>query len=435
MREMKNSGIPWIGEVPSHWRIESIGSCIKEVNNKNTNNDEDNALQFKMGTIISKKDGDSKYNPETLEAYNKVQRGDIIINGLNLSFDFISQRVGLVNEDGVITSAYLAVRPLEFISSEYLTYLFKGYDSCKALHSMGKGLRQTLGYKEFRKYNVLFPSLPEQKAIADFLDKKCAEIDEMIALQEKIIEELKAYKLSVITEAVTKGLNPDVPMKDSGIEWIGDIPEHWNEKRLKDCGYLYGGLSGKAGDDFNVDEERDNYALFIPFTNIFNNLYISPQTLYKVKVEEGECQNEVLKGDVLFLMSSEDYEGLGKTSLLNVDVSPLYLNSFCKGFRITKSDTNPRYLNYLLTSSPLRNLVMCMGNGFIRVNLRAEKLSKCPVLLPPLDEQERIADYLDNKCTEIDNLISIKLSKIDSLKEYKKSIIYEYVTGKKEVTE
>ena len=157
--------------------------------------------------------------------------------------------------------------------------------------------------------------------------------------------------------------------------------------------------------------------------------------MYKVKVEEGECQNEVLKGDVLFLMSSEDYEGLGKTSLLNVDVSPLYLNSFCKGFRITKSDTNPRYLNYLLTSSPLRNLVMCMGNGFIRVNLRAEKLSKCPVLLPPLDEQERIADYLDNKCTEIDNLISIKLSKIDSLNEYKKSIIYEYVTGKKEVTE
>lgn len=423
MREMKNSGIPWIGEVPSHWRIESIGSCIKEVNNKNTNNDEDNALQFKMGTIISKKDGDSKYNPETLEAYNKVQRGDIIINGLNLSFDFISQRVGLVNEDGVITSAYLAVRPLEFISSEYLTYLFKGYDSCKALHSMGKGLRQTLGYKEFRKYNVLFPSLPEQKAIADFLDKKCAEIDEMIALQEKIIEELKAYKLSVITEAVTKGLNPDVPMKDSGIEWIGDIPEHWSiDKIIRSFGLIGSGTTPKSTDE-------DNF--------IGNIRWIQSGDINGGVMTE--CKNRISEKTLHTTSALKIYNppfiiiamygaSVGNTSISMIDGC---VNQAC--CVLSESYLNLEYSFNVIKSCKDFWIRKAVGGG--QPNISQDTIKSTWIPIPPKEEQKQIASYLNTKCTEIDNLISIKLSKIDSLKEYKKSIIYEYVTGKKEVTE
>lgn len=430
-REMKHSGVQWIGDIPKDWDIDTIGNLYTLRNEKVSDKDYPPLSVSKMGvvpqleTAAKTDDGDNR---------KLVKVGDFAIN----SRSDRRGSCGISAYDGSVSLINTVITPREQMNPRFYSWLFHSELFADEFYKWGHGIVDdlwTTRWQEMKRISIVAPSLEEQQKIASFLDRKCCEIDEMIALQEKIVEELNAYKQSVITEAVTKGLNPDVLMKDSGIEWIGEIPEHWNEKRLKDCGYLYGGLSGKAGDDFNVDEERDNYALFIPFTNIFNNLYISPQTLYKVKVEEGECQNEVLKGDVLFLMSSEDYEGLGKTSLLNVDVSPLYLNSFCKGFRITKSDTNPRYLNYLLTSSPLRNLVMCMGNGFIRVNLRAEKLSKCPVLLPPLDEQERIADYLDNKCTEIDNLISIKLSKIDSLNEYKKSIIYEYVTGKKEVTE
>ena len=173
-REMKNSGIPWIGEIPEGWTIELIGNQVKEVNNPNTNGEEDNALQFKMGSIISKSQGNSKYNPETLEGYNIVDKGVIMLNGLNLSFDLISQRVGLVRERGVITSTYLAVKPTDNIDSEYLTYLFKAYDNCKAFHSMGKGLRQTLSYGELRKYLLIYPSLAEQQRIAEFLDRTCA---------------------------------------------------------------------------------------------------------------------------------------------------------------------------------------------------------------------------------------------------------------------
>ena len=199
----KDSGIPWVGMIPKDWTVEPIGRNISEVDNPNVGGVEMNALQFKAGTIISKSKGDSKYHPETLEAYNIVDKGVIMLNGLNLSFDLISQRVGLVQERGVITSAYLAIKPNHNIDSEYLTYLFKGYDSRKALHSMGKGLRQTLAYKELKQYSVVYPPLPTQQRIADILDRKCAEIDELIAIKQQKIEALKKYKKSVIFEYVT----------------------------------------------------------------------------------------------------------------------------------------------------------------------------------------------------------------------------------------
>ena len=138
-RAFKDSGIEWIGQIPREWEVELIGNNIKEINDKNDDSSEDNALQFKMGSIISKKGGDSKYNPESLAAYTKVIEGDIIINGLNLSFDFISQRVGLVKEMGVITSTYLTLRPSSLLHSDFINYLFKAYDNCKAFHGMGRG--------------------------------------------------------------------------------------------------------------------------------------------------------------------------------------------------------------------------------------------------------------------------------------------------------
>lgn len=216
-------------------------------------------------------------------------------------------------------------------------------------------------------------------------------------------------------------------MKDSGIPWIGEIPEGWDTSRLKSIGYLYGGLSGKSGDDFKVND-GDKYAFFIPFTNIWNNLYVDKGNLNKVKIKPIEKQNEVHYGDVLFLMSSEDYDGIGKTALLNFHSQLLYLNSFCKGLRIINKNVCPQYLNYLLTSYPYRSIIMNLANGFIRINLRAEKLNACPVLMPSLNEQQKIADYLDRKCSEIDKMIALEEKVIEELKAYKQSVITEAVT-------
>ena len=422
-RAMKDSGIPWIGEIPSHWRVEQIGSCIKEVNCPNTDNAEDNALQFKMGTIISKKGGDSKYNPESLEAYNKVCQGDIIINGLNLSFDFISQRVGLVREDGVITSTYLALRPLPLIDSRYLTYLFKGYDYCKALHSMGRGLRATLGYKEFRKYSVIFPSLKEQQAIADFLDKKCGEIDEMVSLQEKIVEELKAYKQSVITEAVCKGLNPDVPMKDSGIEWIGQIPEGWKVSRV---GLHYSIILGKM----LCDKPIEGGAL-VPYFCAANVHFdgIGAEELKRMWFSKEEQEKyRVQVGDLLVV---EGGAGAGGCAI----VHNLSHNTFIQNsIMIVRSVSHDcRFLKYLLERLVKQGYVDYVCNKATIPHFTKDKLSQVPYAFPSREEQQDIADYLDTKCTEINILISVRQAKIEALKEYKKSIIYEYITGKKEI--
>jgi type I restriction enzyme S subunit len=278
------------------------------------------------------------------------------------------------------------------------------------------------------------PSTKEQPRIAEFLDRKCGEIDEAIALQEEFIEELKAYKQSVITEAVTRGLNPNVKFKDSGIDWIGQIPQGWKVCRLKNIGFLYGGLTGKSGDDFNIDEDAtQHYILYIPYTNIFNNSVIDPKQLYKVKVTDNEKQNLVKKNDLFFLMSSEDFDGVGKPALLEEDIDNLSLNSFCKGFRITNNNFHPKFLFYHISSHLIREMIRQEAKGFIRINLRQDKLASVYILQPTLSEQHQIADYLDKKCTEIDGLIAIKQQKIEELKDYKKSIIYEYVTGKKEV--
>lgn len=216
-------------------------------------------------------------------------------------------------------------------------------------------------------------------------------------------------------------------MKDSGIPWIGEIPNEWETRRLKSLGSLYGGLSGKSGDDFNVDEDKDDYALYVPFTNIWNNTIINPNNLHKVKVQGDEKQNEVKKGDILFLMSSEDYDGVGKSALVDCDINPLYLNSFCKGFRIADHQANSTYLNYLLLSKPVRNLIMVMANGFIRINLRAEKLGTLRLCFPPLSEQQRIANFLDQKCGEIDEMVSLQEEIIEELKAYKQAIITEAI--------
>lgn len=396
---MKHSGIPWIGEIPKEWELENIGSCLKEVHDLNIDCSEDNALQFKMGTIISKKNGDSKYNPETLESYNKVKCGDIVINGLNLSFDFISMRVGQVRETGVITSAYLTIRPLPHLHSDYVTYLFKGYDICKALHGMGKGLRQTLSYKEFRKYLIFHPSYSEQQKIASFLDRKCSEIDEMVVLQEKIIEELKAYKQSVITEAVTKGLNPDVPMKDSGIEWIGEIPKSYNCSKLK-------------------------YYIKIDSGDAISNELISREGKYPV-YGGGE-----IMGYHTVCNTSKDCLIIGRVGARCGCVTMPNIECWATdNALVLKTSLDLKYMYYLLTGLNLNRLNISNAQPLIT----ATKVKNEHVPLPPLSEQQSIASYLDKKCSEIDSLISIKQSKIESLKEYKKSIIYEYVTGKKEV--
>lgn len=215
--------------------------------------------------------------------------------------------------------------------------------------------------------------------------------------------------------------------KPSSVNWVGDIPNSWEETRLKYVGNLYGGLTGKSGEDFKQDDNPNNKP-YIPYTNIFRNTYISKNHVDYVVLEDGENQNKVQKFDLFFLMSSETYQDLGKPCILIDDIEELYLNSFCKGFRVNRIDVNPLFLNYQLLGSVHKELISIEGRGFTRINLRQDRLNETPIFLPPLQEQLQIVEFLNKKTELIDKLISIKERKITLLKEQRISLINEIVT-------
>ena len=225
--EMKGCGIEWIGEIPATWDVFPAGGVFDEVKEKNVNNQYSNPFSFRYGEIVDKKIAGEidESVEETLSAYRVVSPNTIMINGLNLNYDFISQRVAIVREKGIITSAYLAVQPDEGrIVPRFVLYLLKAYDYRQVFHGIGSGIRKTLKFQDFKSIKIVAPSLTEQSAIASYLDTQCAKIDEIIAQAKASIEDYKQWKASIIYEAVTKGLDPNVEMKDSGIEWISLLP-------------------------------------------------------------------------------------------------------------------------------------------------------------------------------------------------------------------
>ena len=426
MREMKDSGIAWIGEIPKEWEVGTVGVFFDEINNPNYNQEETNTLQFKMGDIISKKNGDSKYNPETIAAYNVVEPGAIMINGLNLSFDLVSQRVAQVHEKGAITSTYLAMMPKNGLQSDYAKYMLKAYDNCKVLHSMGRGLRATLSYNTFRTEPIFKPSIQEQQSIANFLDEKCGEIDELVALQEKMIDELKAYKQSVITETVTKGLNPNAKMKDSGVDWIGEIPEHWSTPKLSHLTSKIGsGSTPHGGSEIYVNQG----VKFLRSQNILNEgLFLDDVAYITEDIDNEMSGTRVQVDDILFNITGGS---IGRCYYVEESLGKANVNQHVCIVR--PNGVSTKYLLYYLQSEKGQHQVRIRQTGGNREGLSAAAFKEFVITLPPKEEQHQIATYLDEKCSEIDSLISIKQKKIEELKDYKKSLIYEYVTGKKQV--
>jgi type I restriction enzyme S subunit len=215
--------------------------------------------------------------------------------------------------------------------------------------------------------------------------------------------------------------------KPSGIEWLETIPENWKVSKLKYLGELFGGLTGKSGVDFNNDENPKNKP-YIPYTNIFNNTYISQDHFHYVSIDEGESQNRVKKYDMFFLMSSETHKDLGKSCILIDDVDELYLNSFCKGYRINDKNIQPLFLNYQILGHLHREMISVEGKGFTRINLRQDKINDLVVFYPTLQEQEQIVNYLDEKTTIVDKLISTKQRKVELLKEHRTTLINQVIT-------
>lgn len=422
MREMKDSGIAWIGEIPKSWTITILSALFSERKCKNSGLTENNLLSLSYGNIVRKNiESNEGLLPASFETYNIIEPGNIVFRLTDLQNDKRSLRTGLCKERGIITSAYVTLQVRSDDSPRYMHYLFHAYDLCKVFYGMGDGVRQGMNYEDLKRLRILRPDQETQRRIADYLDRKCSQIDAIIARQQEVIEKLKAYKLSIITEAVTKGLKPDVPMKDSGVEWIGEIPEHWEMLKLK---YASSILRGK----FNHRPRNDPayYDGIYPFVQTGDvaraNKYIKKysQTLN----EKGYAVSKVFPANSICMTIAAN---IGDVAILTFDACfPDSVVGFVQSKNITWN-----YLYYVLTAMKqqfVRNAIIST-----QLNLNIEIIKEEFIPVAPLHIQEQISEFLDNKCLSIDRTISAKQFVIDKLADYKKSLIYEVVTGKKEV--
>lgn len=416
-REMKDSRVEWIGDIPEDWETHKIKFGFTEVNYKNTDGLIKNALKFRYGNIVCKENFDAdteEYVADTILNYNVVKPGDIMINGLNLNFDFVSIRSAIVENIGVITSAYLALRPNEqIILPYYANYLFRSYDVCKAFHNMGIGMRKTLAFKEFKNQPCIFPSPTEQQQIVHFLDRKCTAIDTAIEKTKKSIEKLEEYKKAVITKAVTKGIDPNAKMKDSGVEWIGEIPEDWNIGRVK----------------FLLDErnERSIYGKEEPLSMSQKIGIIPTKQMNQVPHMAASFVNaKICYPNDLVFNKLKAHLGVFSVSEYHGVVSPDYAVYFENKY------SHAKYLEYLFKTpqciNEFKKRITGVGQGLSR--LYTSELYDVIVPTPTKEEQIRIANEIRNKCEAINNLIKKKQTAINKLEEYKKSLIYYAVTGK-----
>lgn len=417
-KEMKDSRIDWIKHIPAHWKIHPIYSYFNERKNKNSLGKENNLLSLSYGRIIRKNINTTEgLLPKSFNTYHIVEAGDIIIRPTDLQNDKRSLRTGLVKEHGIITSAYIDLAPKKALDPRYFHYLLHSYDISKVFYNMGNGVRQSLSFPEFSHLMMIEPPLEEQKQIADFLDYKCDEIDTLHADIEKQIVILEDYKKSIITEAVTKGLNPDVEMKDSGIEWIGKIPQNWKVIKVK---RLLAERNTRSSDGSEEPLSMSQKYGLIP-TKEMDNVPLQPATYVGAKLTYiGDLVFNKLKAH-LGVFSVSNYTGL---------VSPDYAVYYAK------NNTNIKFLEYLFKTNlyitEFKKRITGVGSGLSR--LYTSGLFDIPAIYPPLEEQNRIVEFIDTQLLEINMLISNKQQQLDILDNYKKSLIYEYVTGKKEVS-
>ena len=418
MRQMKSSGIEWIGAVPVTWEIHPIYFYFSERKNKNIFGTEHNLLSLSYGHVIRKNINTvGGLLPESFNTYNIIEANDIIIRPTDLQNDKKSLRTGLCNEHGIITSAYIALKPIAEVNVSFVQYLLHTYDIMKVFYNMGNGVRQGLNYSEFSKLMLFLPSIDEQSIIADFLDKKCVELDSLISDIQSQIEILEEYKRSVITEAVTKGLDPDVEMRDSGIAWVGDIPAHWIAHPLY---FYFGERKNKNALGLETNLLSLSYGKIIR-KDINSNGGLLPESF--------NTYNIIEKDDII--IRPTDLQNDKRSLRTGIAREHGIITSAYIAMKAIKS-VNPEYFHYLLHAYDVMKVFYNMGNG-VRQGLNFSEFSRLMVFEPTIEEQNAIVAYLKEKCDEIDLAIAEKKQQIETIEEYKKSLIFEYVTGKKEV--
>jgi type I restriction enzyme S subunit len=431
---MKNSGVEWIGEIPDEWDIyrnKNAFICNKEIVGKNSKSTQ--LLSLTTGGIKCKDINNAEGKlPESFDTYQYVKKNDVVMCLFDLDMSAVFS--GISQYDGMISPAYKVLSCQDRANPLFIHYWFSYIFDGRKFNHYAKNIRYTLNYNEFATLPILLPPKSTQQRIATYLDKKCSKIEETIQNQQQVIEKLKAYKQSLITEAVTgkikiengKACGEYESYKESGVEWIGKIPSEWEVKKLKYIADSFSKGSGITKEEIVINGD-------IPCVR-YGELYT------KYDYHFTECQTRTnlgiietpkyfSHGDVLFTCTGELVEEIGK--------SITYLgNEKCLAggdIIILKHSQDPMFMGFALDSKYVQGQKSFGKTKLKVVHISSGEIARLLIVLPPKEEQKEIADYLDKKCTAIDTAIEQKQKLIEKLTEYKKSLIYECVTGKRDI--
>lgn len=419
----KDSGIAWIGQIPKHWEVTKINHLYSQRNQKVSDKDFEPLSVTKKGILPQLENAAKTDNGDNRKL---VKIGDFVIN----SRSDRRGSCGISSFDGSVSLINIVLKPRENMNSKYFDWLFHTTLFADEFYKYGNGIVDDLWstrWDNMKNILVPYPSLNEQKKIAEFLDKKCEIIDKKLSNLERKIKSLKEYKKSLISECVTKGLNPkNKEFKDSQISWIGEIPKHWEVKRLK-----YIATKIYKGNGITKEQVFENGDMpCVRYGEIYTKYNYSFDKCFSYTFEKVLNSTSYFGyGDILFTCTGELIEEIGKNVVYLGDKKCLAGGDII----ILNHKQNPSFLNYALDCNYTRNQ-KSYGKAKLKVvHISSREISNLFVVLPPLNEQKEIAEFLDKKCEKIDRLNENYTKRITALKEYKKSLIYECVTGKKEI--
>ncbi|MDA0365947.1 MAG: restriction endonuclease subunit S [Chloroflexi bacterium] len=421
--EYKESGLPWLGQVPGHWETRPAFGAFLPNHDRNRGMKEKTVLSLSYGRIIIKPP--EKLHglvPESFETYQIVNPGDIILRTVDLQNDHTSLRVGMVRNRGIITSAYLALRVNAGVNADFGFQFLNVWDSSKAIYGYGSGLRQNLNFAHFKRMPVAVPPPDEQAAIVRFLDWANGRLERAIRAKRKVIALLNEQKQAIIHRAVTRGLDPSVPLKPSGIPWLGDIPQHWSLKRFKFLATINSG---------QVDPRKAEYRALVLIAP--NHIQSGSGRLLKQETAEEQGADSgkylVRRGQVIY---SKIRPNLRKAviapcdCLCSADMYPI---------DPTTGELATDYLLLLLLSQPFTKFAVDTSMRVAMPKVNREALANCLMWYPGAHEQLLILEFIAREGAPIDNAISRLEREIELLREYRTRLVADVVTGKLDVRE
>ena len=426
-RKMKDSGIEWIGEIPEGWEVLAHKYIMHKEKSICEHYSGEDVISLTLNGVVKRDlENPSGKMPTTFDGYQFVDPNDLLLCLFDI--DVTPRCVGLVKDYGVTSPAYSRFKIHSGFCNAYYNYLLRFIDDEKVFVHLSKNLRSSLTESDFGAIKTIVPPKAEQQRIADYLDNRTFEIDTLLSKARSSIEEYKKLKQAVITQAVTKGVRGEREMKDSGVPWIGEIPKEWDIiKSSRIIKTTQNGLSRR-------DLEKSEGQIILKLKNITSDGKIDYSFLNRITLSQNELNTYALTtGDFLFVRVNGSKSLVGKCAIFEAISEIVAYNDHIIRVKLSNQCYNRFFLWYLYSCCGKAEIDLHTSTAAGQYTISGDGLRDITLVFPPIDEQKEIADYLDTKCAEIDGLIAKKEQLVKELESYKKSLIYEVVTGKREV--